>query len=222
MKLQTPLFTGLLVFTSACVVRSPATLDAGDETGTSDDADPYPGPTDGDSCTAALDILVVLDNSGTMAGAQRLLAEAVPALIDGLDQASVDWRLAITTTDNGNNQWCSGSTPKSGSFVLSSCKGRINDFDFGSEDQRDLGCNDICDLSAAEIEILPTTTSLDATAQARPWLQREGGQLNLAAGIDLGDAIRCVVPQGVNGCGFEQPLEAMNLALSHATSSNRP
>ncbi|HLT37172.1 MAG TPA: hypothetical protein VK034_12840, partial [Enhygromyxa sp.] len=55
---------------------------------------------DGDrGCTDALDILMVIDNSGTMGEAQRRLVLALPGLIEALDAAEVDWRVGITTTD---------------------------------------------------------------------------------------------------------------------------
>ncbi|NVB41413.1 hypothetical protein G6O69_26480 [Pseudenhygromyxa sp. WMMC2535] len=227
---------GLLALTCACAPKSPQSFedtgsdssddDVGDEVGESsagDDSSSEGGETtgsDGDACASALDILVVVDNSGSMGPVQRNLAAALPTLIAGLDQASVDWRLALTTTDNGN-PWCSASTtsPESGNFVHSSCRDRIDDFLFGDNiDVRDEACLDICELSGDALETTPTTTAFDDTAKARPWLQREGGVLNLSAGTSLAAALPCLIPQGVNGCGFEQPLQSMRLAVARAGS----
>jgi hypothetical protein len=241
------LLSGMLALVGACVVVKPGVLDAGgdDETGSNQDEgtpdegspdtgeepdlpdpgpDPDPGPTDGDGCAEKLDILVVIDNSGSMGEEQTSLTGAFPSLIHGLDQAGVDWRLAVTTTDN-SNIWCPEmtSSPESGRFVFSSCTTRLDDFVLGNDvDVKDLACNSVCNLEADQLEALPTTTADDPVAKPRPWLQREGGQLNLPDGIDAGEALRCLIPQGVNGCGFEQQLESMRLALARTSNANAP
>ena len=138
-------------------------------------------------------------------------------LVNGLDAAGVDWRLAVTTSDNGN-PWCppETTTPESGQFVFSSCKSRLGDFLFNNGDVnvQDLACNNICNLDDNQLQALPTTTDDDPQAKPRPWLQREGGQLNLPPGVDAGEALRCLVPMGINGCGFEQQLEAILKAVT--------
>lgn len=238
MQRQALLFSGVLALTSACIVVKPGVLDAGDgadddygeddegepiDTGSEPDVpEPDPNPDDGHACTDKLDILVVIDNSGSMGEEQSLLTTAFPLLINGLDQAQVDWRLAVTTTDNGN-MWCQGTTPEHGSFVFSSCKDRLDDFMFGIDvDMRDLACNDLCSLDPQDVEALPTTTADDPNPKQRPWLQREGGQLNLPFGVEAAEAVRCLLPQGINGCGFEQPLESMRQALLHMTDPMAP
>jgi hypothetical protein len=244
MQRQAILVCGVLVLIGGCVIDKPGVLDAGvDESGgpdehadsndaAEDDAeaesgetgmdDPDPDPEPSDSCAEALDILVVLDNSGSMSAFQRRLTDSFPVLIDGLDQAGVDWRLAVTTTDNGSI-WCpvGTSTPEAGGFVFSSCKDRIGDFLFGNDiDVRDFACNDICALDTEELGAIATFSDADGQIAPRPWLQRENGQLNVAADVD--DALRCLLPMGVNGCGFEQQLESMRLGLAHTTVSERP
>lgn len=46
-----------------------------------------------------VDILFVVDNSGSMYAEQTRMAQAFPALVNGLDIAGLDYRIAITTTD---------------------------------------------------------------------------------------------------------------------------
>ncbi|HVH97667.1 MAG TPA: hypothetical protein VM869_03115 [Enhygromyxa sp.] len=246
------LLGGLLALVGACVVQKPGVLDAGDDedTGSEEEGDgdpddgpvldeesddgepdlpepepePEPEPNDGDGCAEKLDILVVIDNSGSMGEEQRQLIDAFPLLMDGLDIAGVDWRLAFTTTDSGS-MWChpQGTTPEHGRFVFSSCQTRLGDFDFsGIVNVADLACNDVCDVSPEQLAALPTTTALDPIPEPRPWLQREAGQLNLEPGVDVGDAIRCLLPQGINGCGFEQQLESTRRALARTTNPNAP
>ena len=47
-------------------------------------------------------ILLVVDNSGSMGTAQAILTSRITDLVAPLDAAGIDWRLGVTTTDNGN------------------------------------------------------------------------------------------------------------------------
>ena len=170
-----------------------------------------------------VDILFVIDNSGSMGEEQAILAANVGAFISVLEQPGVEanYRIGITTTDNGN-PWCPAgqTTPEGGKLVLSSCKTRLNDFLFGNDvDVQDLACNDICNLTAADLEILPTTTDSDKDPKPRPWVENIEGKKNIPAGTSMADAFACFGPQGVNGCGFESQLESMYLALTRAQTN---
>ncbi len=67
-----------------------------------------PGPTE-----RQVDIIFVIDNSGSMGDEQAMIAANLDALVDTLDgaQPPVDYRIAVTTTDNGN-PWCQGTGPE--------------------------------------------------------------------------------------------------------------
>src|SRR5690606_795350 len=134
------------------------------------------------------DILFVVDNSGSMEVLQRRLAESVDALLVPLEDAGVDWRLAITTTDVGHNLWCpeNSSTPERGEFQFRSCKDHLDDFLFnnGLVDAKDVSCNDICPYPAGKLVTLPTTTAGDPQPTSRPWMQRIAGASNLPQDID--------------------------------------
>jgi hypothetical protein len=164
-----------------------------------------------------VDILFVIDNSESMGPAQANLANNIGAFIATLEANDLNYRIGITTTDNGN-PWCSGTTPEGGNLVLSSCKDRIDDFGFDDRraDASDIACNDICKLDAQALEILPTTIEQQLEAAPRPWLERIAGQQNLPATTDMTEALKCFVPQGIDGCGFESPLESMYLGLLRA------
>jgi hypothetical protein len=180
----------------------------------------YKGTSTSPDCTFApsndVDILFVIDNSGSMGEEQALLANSFGAFIDVLEAKHVraNYRIGVTTTDNGN-PWCPEGTPEGGNLVMSSCKDRLDDFSFGDgqADARDIACNDICTLEAQALEILPTTTEYDQQAAPRPWLESIDGIKNIPATTDMGEAFKCFGPQGINGCGFESPLESMYLAL---------
>ena len=188
------------------------TGDASGETGGDGDGD-------GDIPIEAVSILLVVDNSGTMGDKQRTLATSAHLLVDPLEEAGIPWRLGVTTTDNGN-PWCpaGSTTPEAGKLVLSSCTTRINDFLFNNGDVnvQDYACNDIC--VGNNWDILPTTHVFDGTPQQRPWIESDGSQTNLD-GITVDEALRCVVPQGINGCGFESQLESARLSVLRAGSN---
>jgi hypothetical protein len=193
------------------------------EEGTADELD---GGTEGGTDEATLqltvnkdvDILFVIDNSGSMGEEQANLATHFGALVGVLEAPDVEanYRIGVTTSDNGN-PWCplGTTTPEGGNLVLSSCKSRIGDFIFNdSVDVQDLACNDICTLTEAELEVVPTATDVDANLVARPWLESIEGNKNIPAETDTAEAFKCFGPQGVNGCGFESQLESMYFSLT--------
>jgi hypothetical protein len=170
-----------------------------------------------------VDILFVIDNSGSMGEEQALLGANFPAFINVLEAEDVEanYRIGITTTDNGN-PWCPAgqTTPEGGKLVLSSCTTRLSDFLFGNDvNVQDLACNNICNLAADQLTILPTPTDVDPTESPRKWLENIEGKKNIPEATPMADAFACFGPQGVNGCGFEQHLESMYLALTRAQTN---
>lgn len=170
-----------------------------------------------------LDVLFVLDNSGSMAEEQANLTQHIDSLLSPLVGAGFRVRTAITTTDNGN-YWCEGSgvgPPESGHFVLSSCQSRLSDFYFaGAQTDAESSCTETCPLE--EIVISPTATALDPTPSARPWLEISQEGTNVGAEQSLTDVLQCALPQGINGCGFESPMEAMRNALELSAQPGQP
>ncbi|MGH1343875.1 MAG: hypothetical protein ACRBN8_20120 [Nannocystales bacterium] len=168
--------------------------------GTTTDSDTDAQP-EGD--VEGLDVLFVLDNSGSMEAAQRRLQESAASIVAALDATGLDYRIGSTTTDNGN-YWCVGSAtgdPDNGHLVPpASCRSRSEDFYFvGTDtDAYNEACADLCGLD--ELSLAPG---------APPWLSS-----NTLAGTSMVDALTCSLPMGINGCGFEQPLEAMHLAMA--------
>ena len=187
---------------------------ASDEGGTTDA--PPAEPTD------EVDILFVIDNSGSMGEEQANLSSGVSNLVEPLVDAGMSVRVAITTTDDGN-YWCKGanvSAPESGQFVFSSCRDRLNDFYFAGDDTHaEVACTDYCNLDSVSTQ--PTTTAVDPTPAARPWIEAGPDGTNLPNGASLSDTLHCVLPQGINGCGFESTLESMSKALQLAANANQ-
>ncbi len=171
-----------------------------------------------------VDILFVIDNSGSMAEEQATLAANFGAFIDVLEDPNVaaNYRIAITTTDNGHPH-CSSTGPEGGNFVLSSCRSRISQFQSqpGTQepvDARDVACNDLCPAELADLTTVPSALHRGGEEVARPWLESIDGRTNLPEGVDTATAFACLGPQGIDGCGYEAPLEAMQRALTRATT----
>ncbi|MFO7565556.1 MAG: hypothetical protein R6X02_23135 [Enhygromyxa sp.] len=149
-----------------------------------------------------------------MANAQQNLAANAPALVNPLEDAGIPWRLGVTTTDNGNPR-CTGTSPEGGILVMSSCRARLSDFELDGLDVGDLSCQDACGVDS--LGVLPTATEVDATVKPRKWLESVNGETNVS--VPIYDALACMLPQGINGCGFESQLESAYLAVARAQSS---
>jgi len=170
-----------------------------------------------------VDILFVIDNSGSMGEEQALLSKNFASFINVLEAKDVqaNYRIGITTTDSGNPR-CPSATykPEGGNLVLSSCLDRIdqNEFKFG-EDDFSSACTDFCTKRDADLMVRGTTTPYDSKELPRKWIERIETESNIGGVASNVEAFQCYGPQGVAGCGFESHLESMYLALANATSS---
>lgn len=72
----------------------------------------------------AIDILLVVDNSGSMANYQSKLGQNFDAFISWFVQGNVDYQIAVTTTDDGND--VDISNPARGRFVGPIIKGSMD------------------------------------------------------------------------------------------------
>ena len=190
----------------------PSESDTGDGTGgTGDGTDT--GETGAQPTERAVDIIFVVDNSGSMGEEQARLAASVNSLVDTLNAAvpPVDYRIAVTTTDNGN-PWCQGTSSESGTFRATSCRERTNEFVFQGVQEGDVtdeACLDVCAQDSLDLDV--------------PWIDVDGatGSSNVPSG-DVTGALRCLLPQGIDGCGFEQPLESLRTALARVETLGEP
>ncbi len=202
---------------------------SGADTSGGDASDSNTSGSDDDSDTStptepitAVDILFVLDNSGTMGEEQANISANIASLVGPLADDGLSLRVAVTTTDN-SNYWCRGSgisDPEAGRFVLSSCQSRLGDFYFsGTDTNAEEACTAYCDANS--LQVLPSDTPGDPTSRIRPWIEVDGsGQPSNLMGTTLNDALACALPQGINGCGFESTLESMWKALRRAQEEN--
>jgi len=166
-----------------------------------------------------VDILFVIDNSGSMAEEQALLSQNFASFIGVLeaDDVAANYRLGITTTDAGNPR-CPNTTPENGTLVLSSCLDRVatNEFRYNNEDFA-FACEDYCTKKDADLTVRPTTTQYDDKPAPRKWIERIETESNIGGVASNVEAFQCYGPQGVAGCGFESHLESMYKALAKAS-----
>ena len=137
----------------------------------------------------ALDVLFVIDDSGSMQDEQVALASAFPALLERLEAAGrPSLHLGVVTPDLG-------TAP----FNLSNC-----------DDDRGI-------LQGTPL----STTCTGPTPE--PYLRDEpdgaGGRVTNYTGT-LAESLSCIAQRGIQGCGFEQHLGAIERAISTATTEN--
>ncbi len=141
----------------------------------------------------AVDILFVIDNSGSMGGEQGTLVQSFASFVAVLEnqQVGANYRIGVT------------SSAGDGVLRATSCRSRLNDFvfhwAFGDIDERQRGCLDHCALDQIDIP--------------DPWVEKSDGQTNLPPGVGMAQALQCIGPPGINGPGYERPLESMRAAL---------
>ena len=183
-----------------------------------------------------VDILFVIDNSGSMEQEQITLGNNFASFIGVLEDPDVDanYRIGVTTTDNGNaNCATSGindTTPEGGKIRAQSCTTREIEFEWPHSGPTVQAYADACVALCPEnvgdaLSIVPTPTALDPEPVARPWIQSIEGITNIEGGcgpgedpastgcVDMVQAFQCIGPQGVDGCGFESQLESQWKAL---------
>lgn len=170
-----------------------------------------------------VDILFVIDNSGSMGEEQAALAENFGVLVEQLEQLEVDadYRIGLTTTQSANPHCLIGGD-EVGALHLRSCWSHLDDFVFNGLDRRDEACRQSCPESLAGLVALPSALEEGGELVTRPWLERNRGGTNVPAGVSAAQALACWGPQGIAGCGYESPLEAMLEALGRSADDTDP
>ena len=167
-----------------------------------------PGCATGDGNCNQVDLLFIIDNSGTMGEEQINLSANFPLLIDRLleledDEGNLlnpDVHIMVTTTDLSHPNCTQfeppGYDPAKGAPQTVPCSDRLSDF-------TGLGSNP---PSFPEACICP-----QPLAPTDPFIAFSGpmGAVTNVPGGDIKGTLSCIGPQGINGCGFEAPLEAM-------------
>jgi len=169
-----------------------------------------------------LDLLLIIDNSGSMAEEQQNLAMQLPLLVqrlrtleDAQGQAvGADVNVMITTTDVGHplctDFYKDGYEPAIGGPITTPCVDRLERFTaYGGSPSKPEACTSVCTTSAAP---------------ADGFIHFDLDGDNIVGASGMGDpaveALACVAPQGIDGCGMESPLEAMAQALDPGAAWN--
>lgn len=138
-----------------------------------------------DPSARLLDVLFVIDASRSMLGEQEQLARGFQRFIEPiLDATSADVRIGVVTPDLGAGPY---------TFV------------------------ETCRVSLGG-KLQSARSGSDCVVSTDPWLSVSKGGTNVPAGAEdpserAAAAFGCIARVGADGCGFEQPLEAMRLAL---------
>lgn len=139
-----------------------------------------------------IDILFVIDNSGSMEEEQISLAANFPNFINVLETIEgglPNVHMGVVSTDMG-----------AGPFNISNCSGNGDGGQLQTQ-ARVAGCSP------------PTGAYISDISDGA------GGRTTNYSG-SLADTFSCIARLGTNGCGFEQPLESMRQALNGSNSFN--
>ncbi len=140
---------------------------------------------------AAVDILFVIDNSGSMVGEQHQLADSFQKFASVLEQRFQDYHIAIVTTGMQ-----SGGCPACGGAIEMSC---IKDENGRFQDTRGINLGTIDDPVFEFDPADPSCRVVSANNKDCFYDQSTG---------------KGTVLVGVNGCGYERGLAALKTALS--------
>ena len=170
-----------------------------------------------DAACNLLDVLFVIDNSGTMGEEQTNLAANFPYLVQKLREikdendmpVNADINIMVTTTDFGH-PLCTqfekdDYTPARGAPISTACVDRLERFTGlgGSPVMVPQACTNGCKGS-----VVPDGPFIHFNPS-------ESNVLNAdpMGGDEVAQALSCIGPQGIDGCGMEAPLETMLQAL---------
>lgn len=184
--------------------------------------DPTPQGCGGDSDCELVDVLFIIDNSGTMGEEQLNLARNFPRLVDRLrnlkgpdgEILNINVNIAVTTSDF-DHPLCTpfqpeGYEPAQGEPVFSGCNTRLDAF-------QNLDPNNPVSIPEACTEACPN----DLSPGGAPFIHFDAEGTNVPYN-DVAGTLSCVGPQGINGCGYEAPLETMLHALRPDQCWNDP
>jgi len=175
-----------------------------------------------------VDMLFVIDNSGSMAGGQANMRLNFPALTSSLQNMAgglPNLHLGVTTTDLGTGMfqitYCEEVGGDAGNLVTGNCANPTGGAPYiidvkpescGITREADNTCSAHA-CSQANCAHEPTTTFLEDSTTGCPRCRNYAGE-------SLEDVFSCIADLGTTGCGFEQPLEAMKNALDPANVNN--
>ena len=178
----------------------------------------------GGDCRGRLDLLFVIDNSGSMGEEQLNLARNMPLLVRQLEnlndvegnEVDLDVHIMVTTTDV-SNPLCApfyhdGREPEMGAPISSACTDRLERFTSveAMPVTMEEACTEVCPEAVAPDGMYIQFDDSSDNVPDVPPRDIDGDGMDDSA---LAQALACVGPQGIDGCGYERPLDAMRRAL---------
>ncbi len=182
-------------------------------------------------CGDRIDLLFIIDNSGSMGEEQLNLALNMPKLVRGLEEltddegneVTADVHILVTTTDSGNVLcdpfYPAGREPEYGMPINTACTDRLDRFTSISVPpvNAENACTTVCptplapegnyiDFSGAGTNV-PDVEPVDIDGDGMP-------------DSAVAQTLSCVGPQGIDGCGYESPLDSMLNALDPGAEWN--
>lgn len=156
-----------------------------------------------------VDILFVIDNSGSMMPKQQALAQNIRKFIQRIDKSGANYHVAVTTTEAGA---CAGNSGADGLLQNTPCTQRAFDgAGSGAE-----ACRQICpDPSFLPRDGARYIAKIDGVSNVPP---------ALVNGEDDGPrrAFQCLALVGDKGCHLESPLQAARRAIERAQQPGDP
>jgi hypothetical protein len=185
---------------------------------------------DAPGCEPRIDLLLVLDNSGTMGHEQLRLTRSLPYLVERLEGLTdlggtplqPDVQVMVTTTDFGN-PLCTpfqppGYDPARGEPVSTACTSRLQDFtNIGGMVSLPEVCQTHCPQPLEPAGSFISFSSLGDNVPDVPPTDIDGDGDDDSA---VAQTLACLAPQGINGCGYEAQLENTLQALNPAAPWN--
>lgn len=176
--------------------------------------------------TRNIDILVLLDNSTSMAVRQQLFVSSFKLVFQQLEAVGASYHVAVATSDVGSTV----SPSASWGVAAGSC-----DTFAGDDGQlQALPCSSRIGLSAKAAAACQALCPDPSFVPAKvPFIAKDGDSSNIAADlvagsqpgklVDIGPqrAFQCMAFVGDAGCGIEGPLEGAKRALDGHREANR-
>lgn len=166
-----------------------ATIDA--PTAIIDATEPDASAVDAAPTMGAVDVLFVIDNSGSMAEEQAALVNGFASFVNVLQSvfgSLPSLHIGVVSTDLG-----------AGAFAVPTCTGN--------------GDN-------GRLQATPTTACNGPTGAFIQDVANPDGSRTTNYTGTLAETFSCIAPLGIDGCGFEQPLESMKRALNGSQPGN--
>lgn len=212
-RVRLALIAASLSFAAACATNNPrAVVDAGlfdssiDDASGADTGNPVDASVDGPlPRPTAIDLLFMIDNSGSMAQEQATLAEQIPNLVRALatGDRDLDGTPDFVAADGLHVGVVTSDLGVLGNVGIPTC-----DTEYGNDGMLSTSGNTSMDGCMAMYDRFTTFVPGEHPGDL--------AAASLAAGTD----VACVAAAGTSGCGVEQQLEAVLKALTPSTDTS--